>query len=320
MDRAIRAFLEVLAVQEGASPQTIRAYTSDLAQFHAFALAVLKPHGTLTVESIDAGVIREFLASRDRGGEKNTSLARKLACLRSFFRYLVRIGRLQANPAEDVRAPKLPKHLPQVLTKDDAGALMEFPPAEAREGLRDRAILETLYSTGARVSELVGMNREDISRSEGVVRVRGKGRKERVIPLSPLALDAIDAYHAQAPVAAASESNARGAQDPAPVFRNRRGGRLTTRTVARIVAKYSGQLSGGAIHPHTLRHSFATHLLDEGADLRAIQEMLGHVSLSTTQKYTHLATDQLLALYDRTHPRAGTAGEAGEVNKQKGSQ
>ncbi|MCC6966910.1 MAG: tyrosine recombinase XerC [Nitrospira sp.] len=320
MDRAIRAFLEVLAVQEGASPQTIRAYTSDLAQFHAFALAVLKPHGTLTVESIDSGVIREFLASRDRGGEKNTSLARKLACLRSFFRYLVRIGRLQANPAEDVRAPKLPKHLPQVLTKDDAGALMEFPPAEAREGLRDRAILETLYSTGARVSELVGMNREDISRSEGVVRVRGKGRKERVIPLSPLALEAIDAYHAQAPVAVASGSNPRAAQDIEAVFRNRRGGRLTTRTVARIVAKYSGQLSGGAIHPHTLRHSFATHLLDEGADLRAIQEMLGHVSLSTTQKYTHLATDQLLALYDRTHPRAGTAGEAGEVNKQKGSQ
>ncbi len=156
MDRAIRAFLEVLAVQEGASPQTIRAYTSDLTQFRDFALAGLKPHGTLTVESIDAGVIREFLASRDRGGEKNTSLARKLACLRSFFRYLVRIGRLQANPAEDVRAPKLPKHLPQVLTKDDAGALMEFPPSEAREGLRDRAILETLYSTGARVSELVG--------------------------------------------------------------------------------------------------------------------------------------------------------------------
>ena len=319
MDRAIRAFLEVLAVQEGASPQTIRAYTSDLTQFRDFSLAGLKPRDRLSVESIDAGLIREFLASRDRGGEKKTSLARKLACLRSFFRYLIRIGRLQANPAEDVRAPKLPKHLPQVLTKDDAGALMEFPSADAREGLRDRAILETLYSTGARVSELVGMNREDISRSEGVVRVRGKGRKERVIPLSPLALEAIDAYHAQAPIDAASDSSARGAQDTAAVFRNRRGGRLTTRTIARIVAKYSGQLSGGAIHPHTLRHSFATHLLDEGADLRAIQEMLGHVSLSTTQKYTHLATDQLLALYDRTHPRAGTGGEAGEVNKQKGS-
>ena len=319
MDRAIRAFLEVLAVQDGASPQTIRAYTSDLAQFRTFALASLKPRGPLTVESIDTGLIRGFLASRDRRGEKKTSLARKLACLRSFFRYLVRVGLVQTNPAEDVRAPKLPKHLPQVLTKDDAGALMEFPQQEAPDGLRDRAILETLYSTGARVSELVGMNCEDISRSEGVVRVRGKGQKERVIPLSPLALEAIDAYHAQAPVATALTSSARPWQESGAVFRNRRGGRLTTRSVARIVAKYSGQLSGGAIHPHTLRHSFATHLLDEGADLRAIQEMLGHVSLSTTQKYSPLATDQLLALYDRTHARAVTVTETVEVEKQKGS-
>ena len=317
MDRAIRAFLDVLAVQEGASPQTIRAYTSDLAQFQTFAAAALKPQGPLAPASVEPALIRKFLAARDRQGDKRTSLARKLACLRSFFRYLVRVGGLQVNPAEDVRAPKLPKHLPQVLTKDDAGALMEFPAGDAREGLRDRAILETLYSTGARVSELVGMNCEDISRSEGVVHVRGKGRKERVIPLSSLALEAIDAYHAQAPVAPVSSS--RRSPDVVAVFRNRRGGRLTTRTIARIVAKYSQQLAGGAVHPHTLRHSFATHLLDEGADLRAIQEMLGHVSLSTTQKYTHLATDQLLALYDRTHPRAVSAAEAGEVDKQKGS-
>ena len=317
MDRAIRAFLDVLAVQEGASPQTIRAYSSDLAQFQTFAAAALKPKGPLAPASVEPALIREFLAARDRQGDKKTSLARKLACLRSFFRYLVRIGGLHVNPAEDVRAPKLPKHLPQVLTKDDAGALMEFPAGDAREGLRDRAILETLYSTGARVSELVGMNCEDISRSEGVVHVRGKGRKERVIPLSSLALEAIDAYHAHAPVAPVSSS--RRSPDVVAVFRNRRGGRLTTRTIARIVAKYSQQLAGGAVHPHTLRHSFATHLLDEGADLRAIQEMLGHVSLSTTQKYTHLATDQLLALYDRTHPRAVSAAEASEVDKQKGS-
>ncbi len=319
MDRAIRAFLDVLAVQEGASPQTIRAYASDLAQFQAFAQAALKPRGALALESVEPALIREFLAARDRQGEKKTSLARKLACLRSFFRYLVRVGGLEVNPAEDVRAPKLPKHLPQVLTKDDAGALMEFPDGEVREGLRDRAILETLYSTGARVSELVGMNCEDINRSEGLVRVRGKGRKERVIPLGNRALEAIDAYHAQASAAAVLPSSARRSPNPVAVFRNRRGGRLTTRTIARIVAKYSQQLTGGVIHPHTLRHSFATHLLDEGADLRAIQEMLGHVSLSTTQKYTHLATDQLLAVYDRTHPRAVTAAEAGEMKKQKGS-
>ena len=317
MDRAIRTFLDVLAVQQSASPQTIRAYASDLAQFQPFALGVQKPAGPLLPESATPALIREFLAARDRTGEKKTSLARKLACLRSFFRYLVRIGLLKVNPAEDVRAPKLPKHLPQVLTKDDAGALMEFPGETEREGLRNRAILETLYSTGARVSELVGMNCDDISRSEGLVRVRGKGRKERVIPLGSMALEAIDAYHAQISMAPGPSSGR--SLDAVAVFRNRRGGRLTTRTIARIVAKYSRQLTGGAVHPHTLRHSFATHLLDEGADLRAIQEMLGHASLSTTQKYTHLATDQLLALYDRTHPRAVSAAEAGEVDKQKGS-
>ena len=317
MDRAIRAFLDALAVQQGASPQTIRAYTSDLAQFHAFVLGVLKPGEALVPGLVEPVLIREFLAEQDRTGEKKTSLARKLACLRSFFRYLVRTGELEVNPAEDVRAPKLPKHLPQVLTKDDAGALMEFPGGADRDALRDRAILETLYSTGARVSELVGMNCDDISRNEGIVLVRGKGRKERVIPLGSVALEAIDAYHAQASTRSGPSSGQSSAT--VPVFRNSRGGRLTTRTIARIVAKYSRQLTGGAVHPHTLRHSFATHLLDEGADLRAIQEMLGHVSLSTTQKYTHLATDQLLALYDRTHPRAVSATRTGEGGKRKGS-
>lgn len=316
MDRAIRTFLDVLSVQQSASPQTIRAYASDLAQFHAFALSVLKPDRSLVPQAVAPALIREFLAARDRQGDKKASLARKLACLRSFFRYLVRVGQLEVNPAEDVRAPKLPKHLPQVLTKDDAGALMEFPGATAREGGRDRAILETLYSTGARVSELVGMNCDDISRSEGLVRLRGKGRKERVIPIGSMALEAIDAYHAQIQTVPRPPS---GRSDAVAVFRNSRGGRLTTRTIARIVAKYSRQLTGGAVHPHTLRHSFATHLLDEGADLRAIQEMLGHASLSTTQKYTHLATDQLLALYDRTHPRAVSATEASESTKRKGS-
>ena len=317
MDRAIRAFLDDLAVQQGASPQTIRAYASDLAQFHVFAQDALDRRRPLIPESIEPTLIRAFLAARDRREEKKSSLARKLACLRSLFRYLVRIGRLAANPAENVRGPKLPKHLPRVLTKDDAGALMEFPGDQGRDALRNRAILETLYSTGARVSELVGMNCDDISRSEGLVRVRGKGRKERIIPLGSVALDVIDAYHAQAPKVRGSPS--RRSSDAVAVFRNSRGGRLTTRTIARIVAKYSRQLTGGTIHPHTLRHSFATHLLDEGADLRSIQEMLGHASLSTTQKYTHLATDQLLSLYDRAHPRAvGTAGTP-EVIKRKGS-
>jgi integrase/recombinase XerC len=305
MDRAIQAFLTTLTVEHNCSSQTIRAYASDLAQFRIFA----QQNGGLPSPvplSISPELIRGFLASRDRLGEKKTSIARKLACLRSFFRHLVRSGQLEANPAEEVRAPKLPKHLPRVLTKDDAGALMEFPFGQARNALRDRAILETLYSTGARVSELVEMNCDDISRSDGLVRVRGKGGKERVVPLGSVALDAIDAYHADVlrPAGPLSSRSSAGVA----VFRNHHGGRLTTRTVARIVAKYSRQLTGGTVHPHTLRHSFATHLLDAGADLRAIQEMLGHVSLSTTQKYTHLATDQLLSLYDRTHPRAGSVG------------
>ena len=316
MDCAIRTFLTALTVQQSSSPQTIRAYASDLAQFQIF---VQETEGlpSPVPQSISPESIRNFLAAKDRLGEKKASIARKLACLRSFFRHLVRIGELEANPAEEVRAPKLPKHLPRVLTKDDAGALMEFPVSQARNALRDRAILETLYSTGARVSELVEMNCDDVSRSEGLVRVRGKGGKERIVPLGTVALEAIDAYHAQV-LRRSGPLSGRPCDDIA-LFRNNHGGRLTTRTVGRIVAKYSRQLTGGAIHPHTLRHSFATHLLDEGADLRAIQEMLGHVSLSTTQKYTHLATDQLLALYDRTHPRAVNATEMDEGGKQKGS-
>ena len=181
MDRAIRAFLAALTVQQGASPQTIRAYASDLAQFQVFAQDASSRRRPVNPESShEPALIRDFLAARDRMGEKKSTLARKLACLRSVFRYLVRVGQLKVNPAEDVRVPKLPKHLPRVLTKDDAGALMEFPGDQKRDALRDRAILETLYSTGTRVSELVGMNWDDISEARGLVRVRGKGGKERV--------------------------------------------------------------------------------------------------------------------------------------------
>ncbi len=300
MDRAIRAFLGYLDVQQGASPQTVRAYASDLHQFHRFVKDGNKP---VSPTAIVSEQVRGFLAALDRRGEKKTSLARKLACLRSFYRYLIREGEAKDNPAEDVRPPKLPKHLPRVLTKDDAAALMGFPPAEHRQFLRDRAVLETLYSTGARVSELAGMNVADLDRTQGVVRLRGKGDKERLVPIGSVALEAITEYHAQ--TSSGLGGPVSHVQAQLPVFRNQRGGRLTARSIARIVGRYSQQLAGGAVSPHTLRHSFATHLLDEGADLRAIQEMLGHASLSTTQKYTHLATDQLLAVYDRAHPRAG---------------
>ncbi len=302
MDDAIRAFMTFLELERHASRETVRNYASDLRQFQAFMRAAYPGISTFDPAAMKTESVRAYLHWLDRKREKSTSMARKLAALRSFFRYLQREGMAGLNPAETIRTPKQPKPLPRVLTKDDAAALMEFP-VQTEGALRDRALLETLYSTGARVSELVGINLKDLRVSEGLVHLRGKGRKERIVPIGAMALRAIQAYLNQ-PLPTDSR-DAKTTRDSSPVFRNNRGGRLTTRSVARIVARYSNRLAGGSVSPHTLRHSFATHLLDEGADLRSIQEMLGHVSLSTTQKYTHLAMDKILAVYDKTHPRAG---------------
>ncbi|MBI3808668.1 MAG: tyrosine recombinase [Nitrospirae bacterium] len=299
MDDAIRAFMTFLELERHASHETVRSYASDLRQFQTFMKAEHPGVPALDPTTVQTESIRAYLYWLDRKREKSTSMARKLASLRSFYRYLQRESRVGLNPVEAVRTPKQPKHLPRVLTKDDAAALMEFPSDQAGGSHRDRALLETLYSTGARVSELVGINLDDLRASEGLLHLRGKGRKERIVPIGVVALKAIHNYRASLMPSAISH------QPSAPIFLNHRGGRLTTRSVARIVAHYSSRLAGGSVSPHTLRHSFATHLLDEGADLRSIQEMLGHVSLSTTQKYTHLATDQLLAVYDKAHPRAG---------------
>lgn len=303
MDDAIQAFMTFLDLERHASHETVRNYVSDLRQFQTFMTTESSDAHTLDPATVQTESIRAYLHWLDRKREKSTSMARKLASLRSFYRYLQREGMVGLNPAEAIRTPKHPKHLPRVLTKDDAAALMEFPADETGGSLRDRALLETLYSTGARVSELVGINLEDLRASEGLVHLRGKGRKERIVPIGDVALRAIHAYLNQRPLMDSQDLATKRVSSP--VFRNSRGGRLTTRSVARIVARYSNRLAGGSVSPHTLRHSFATHLLDEGADLRSIQEMLGHASLSTTQKYTHLATDQLLAVYDKTHPRAG---------------
>jgi len=311
MEDAIRAFVTFLEVERGASRETIRGYQSDLRQFLSY-VDTLRPATapSLTPEDVDPLTIRGYLAWLDRKKEKKSSLARKLAALRSFYRFLTREGLAGLNPAAEVRTPKQPQYLPRVLTKDDANALMEFPEGNDELARRDRAILETLYSTGARVSELVGMNLDDLNVSDGLVRLRGKGRKERIVPIGTVALEVLREYHALEPTDRSMSPPpvvpGRSAGESAvPVFRNRRGGRLTARGVERIVEKYSRRLPGGRVSPHALRHSFATHLLDEGADLRAIQEMLGHASLATTQKYTHLATDHLLEVYDRAHPRAG---------------
>ncbi|MEO6307558.1 MAG: tyrosine recombinase XerC [Nitrospiraceae bacterium] len=307
MDDAIRAFMTFLELERHASHETVRNYGSDLRQFQTFMKAEHPGVPTLDPATVQTESIRAYLHWLDRKHEKSTSMARKLASLRSFYRYLQRESRVGLNPAEAIRTPKQPKHLPRVLTKDDAAALMEFPSDQAGGSHRDRALLETLYSTGARVSELVGIDLDDLRASEGLLHLRGKGRKERIVPIGEVALRAIQAYLAQRPLPLTDSRDlaTKMKRVSSPVFRNSRGGRLTTRSVARIVARYSSRLAGGSVSPHTLRHSFATHLLDEGADLRSIQEMLGHVSLSTTQKYTHLATDQLLAIYDKAHPRAG---------------
>lgn len=304
MEDQIRTFVSFLEAEQNASGETVRNYRSDLRQLASFLHAANPGSGTPRAADVTTEQIRAYLHWLDRKGEKASSLARKLACLRSFYRFLVREGLVQKNPAEGLKSPKLPKLLPRVLTKDDAGALMDFPTGQSSLSLRDRALLETLYSTGARVSEAVGINLEDLSLTEGLIHLRGKGRKERVVPIGHVAIDAIARYRRSLVASAVSQ------QLPAPLFLNHRGGRITTRSVARIVAQYSRRLAGGAVSPHALRHSFATHLLDEGADLRSIQEMLGHASLSTTQKYTHLAADQLAAVYDRAHPRARPAGAA----------
>lgn len=303
MEDAIKAFVMHLQVERNASQETIRNYRSDLHQLAKLLQRTKQDTQPVCIDTVTSDDIRTYLHHLDHHGEKASSLARKLACLRSFFRFLVREGHLRKNPTENLRSPKLPKPLPRVLTKDDAAALMEFPTGQSPLAFRDRALLETMYSTGARVSEVVGINLDDLNETDGIVCLRGKGRKERMVPIGDLALHAIREYRKSL------KPPTRSGHLSSPMFLNHRGGRITTRSVARMVSRYSSRLVGGAISPHALRHSYATHLLDEGADLRSIQEMLGHASLSTTQKYTHLAMDQLLAVYDKAHPRARVAAD-----------
>ena len=310
MDEPIRAFIGFLRAEQRASPETLRNYASDLRQLHRFLLSRRLVSSPIDPNSLSSDAVRAYLQWLDQKGNKPSSLARKLAAVRSFYRYLSRRGMVNDNPVDGMRTPKQPKLLPRVLTKDDADALMTFPAGLTVWSLRDRALLETLYSTGARVGELVALDIGDVRELEGLVRLQGKGRKERIVPIGEMALDAIRRYRVSLPLPSAGVP-------PRALFCNQRGGRLTSRSVARVVNRYSSRLAGGAVSPHALRHSFATHLLDEGADLRSIQEMLGHASLSTTQRYTHVATDQLLAVYDRAHPRAGRPADPRPAKGEK---
>ncbi len=246
------------------------------------------------VDTVDHLLIRRYLALLHKS-HKKSSIGRKLAAIRAFFKYLLRQGKVAKNPAELVSTPKKEKRVPFHLTIDEVIALVETPKGAELLSLRDRVILETLYSCGIRVSELTGLDLMDLDLDEGLVRVTGKGNKERIVPLGSYARKAIASYLA-----------ARGNPPAnAPLLLNARGGRLTSRSVGRIVDKYILKLATvKKISPHTLRHTFATHLLEGGADLRAIQELLGHASLSTTQKYTHVSIDRLMEVYDKAHPKA----------------
>jgi integrase/recombinase XerC len=278
-------------VRGGASPHTVEAYAGDLRQFADFV-------SPSEVEAIDLLLMRSWLAGLYEQNLTTISIRRKLAAVRGLFRFLLREGVLTINVARLVRTPKAPKKLPEVMTAEQVNRLIDGVSADQLERpfpARDRAIFELLYGCGLRVSELAGLDLHDIDRSEHWLRVRGKGRKERQVPLAGKAIDALDRYLAARPVV----------RDERAVFLNHRGRRLTTRGIRGIVKLYATQLSGDpSVHPHSFRHAYATHLLADGADLRAIQELLGHARLSTTQKYTQVSLTDLMAVYDKAHPKA----------------
>jgi integrase/recombinase XerC len=295
VEREVQAFKRYLNTERGASAHTIRSYVSDLEQFVLY----LGPRKrSVDWKKITHLTLRGYLVYLKQTGLRKSSMGRKLAVIRSFFRYLHREGVVVQNPARVVMTPKPEQRLPTVLTVDEVTVLMGVHEEEGLRVLRDRAILETLYSTGIRLSELVTLDMWDLNETEGTVRVKGKGRKERIVPIGSKALEAISVYRN------GLMKNGRSTV-PVPAFVGRGGQRISSRTVARIVNEAGKRLASGLrVTPHALRHSYATHLLEGGADLRAIQELLGHSRLSTTQRYTHVNTDHLMEVYDKTHPRA----------------
>jgi integrase/recombinase XerC len=317
MDSAVKQFLIYLHAVRNASPHTIRSYENDLGQFLKF----LTPPGVAmpSVHDVTHLMIREFVAHLHDLKLEKSSIARKLAAIRSFFKFAVREGMVARNPARMVATPRLPKRIPAVLSAEDLNAFLdgvvagpERSPERRKEPSmiddsrvmvkRDRAILELLYASGLRVSELTGLNLGDMDRKERMLRVRGKGNKERIVPYGGKAEQSLEAYE---PLRQELLRKAGGRGDRQAVFLNHLGTRLTQRSVARIVKKYARLANvNWDLHPHSLRHAFATHLLADGADLRAIQELLGHASLSTTQRYTHATIRQLMEVFDKAHPRA----------------
>src|SRR5512133_1163119 len=297
LTRQIAAFCYHLDTERNVSPHTLAAYRRDLEQLAAF---IIREKGdSATVAEVDHLLLRRYLALLGKSAKKS-SIGRKLAAIRSFFRYLLRGGVVAKNPAELIATPKKENRLPFHLDIDQVTTLVEAPADDQKHALRDRAILEMLYSCGLRVSEMTGLNIAELDLSGGMVRVMGKGGKERIVPVGSRAITAIREYLVDRGEPAGNS----------PLFLNTRGQRINRRSVARIIDAHVLRIAAfKRISPHILRHTFATHMLEGGADLRAIQELLGHASLSTTQKYTHVGIDRLMEVYDKAHPKAHTKKE-----------
>ncbi len=286
MERYIGKYIRYLEIERDYSRHTILNYRIDLEEFRAFV-------GEMPAEKVEYLTVRKFLASLRERNLTNRTVSRKLSSLRSFFRFLVREGLVKTNPIVSISSPKIERKLPGFLTEEEMRALIDAVEIKDEPSRRDRAMIETLYSTGMRISELVGLGNDDVDYISGVVKVRGKGKKERLVPIGEHALKALRDY---------LSTRAKKAE---AVFLNKNGTRLSDRAVRDCIDKYLKRTSiAHGVSPHTLRHSFATHLLDRGADLRSVQELLGHANLSTTQIYTHVTTERLKAVYDKAHPRA----------------
>lgn len=296
---AVDRFLAYLADQRRASPETLRAYTSDLAQFATFLREDHIGGPPPGPEGLDALAVRGFVAALHRRGLDKASIARKLSTVRSFLTHAVREGRMNSSPAAAVPTPRRAQKLPRDLSVDEIFALLDRIPQTDVGSQRDRALLELIYATGLRVGEAVSLDLDDVDLAAGMVRILGKGNKERMVPFGAKALSALSAW------LGAATPLRRNDGDERAVFLNLRGGRLNVRSVRRILDRRLREAAiQGHVSPHALRHSFATHMLGAGADLRAIQELLGHSSLSTTQRYTHVGVEALMLVYDRAHPRA----------------
>ncbi|MFC1837099.1 tyrosine recombinase XerC [Thermodesulfobacteriota bacterium] len=294
----VELFIKWLRDERGYSPHTLINYRRDLLGFGAEAGM------DIDVKAVDTHVIRNYVYSLNIKN-KSSSVARKLSALRTFFKYLEQEGLVEQNPMTSIIMPKQEQHMPVFLSVDEVFALLESPDAEDKFAVRDRAMLELLYSTGMRVSELVACNMANFDFDDAMVRVRGKGNRERLVPMGDPAIKALREYFSRRDVQLKNRLQQGKKCDSKAVFLNSRGSRLTSRSVERLVAEY-GRKAGidKPVTPHVLRHSFATHLLEMGADMRSVQELLGHASLSTTQKYTHLDMVHLMKVYDRAHPKA----------------